>query len=139
MFAWKQDVQWRRQAARAYDDLAEDLAAGQWPLRTCVADEMALYRTMDYAQELSVDLPALGELLHSLPEHPDDHDWEMIKEQLLLDTDLYFMLDLRLDGVERPDSFRNQAMRIGDYPPARWFDTFEDAQLARDPGRGFRR
>lgn len=39
---WRQDAVWRRQAARAYDDLTEDLAAGRWPRPTCPGEEMAL-------------------------------------------------------------------------------------------------
>jgi hypothetical protein len=34
---WGQDAVWRRQAARAFDDLAADLAAGHLPLATCPA------------------------------------------------------------------------------------------------------
>ena len=37
---WSQDAAWRRRAARAYDDLAADLAAGDWPLQTCPAEEL---------------------------------------------------------------------------------------------------
>lgn len=111
IFTWKQDAQWRRQAARAFDDLAGDLAAGREPLRTCPAEEMALYLTLDLAEGIAADtqLP-LVELLRTLPEHPDDLDWGTAKDQLLLDTDVDYMLDLGLDGLERPDSRRNRLM-----------------------------
>jgi hypothetical protein len=34
---WHQDAIWRRQAARAFDDLTADLEAGNWPSPTCPA------------------------------------------------------------------------------------------------------
>jgi hypothetical protein len=32
---WRQNAIWRRQAARSFDDLTDDLAAGRWPSPTC--------------------------------------------------------------------------------------------------------
>lgn len=42
-YTWTQDAEWRRQAARAYEDVAGDLAAGRRPQQTCPAEEIALY------------------------------------------------------------------------------------------------
>jgi len=39
----RQDAVWRRQAARACDDLTDDIAAGRWPRPTCPGEEMALH------------------------------------------------------------------------------------------------
>ncbi len=49
---WRQTSAWRRQCARAFDDLAGDLAAGHWPLPTCPAEEMALHLAVQANQEL---------------------------------------------------------------------------------------
>jgi hypothetical protein len=38
------DHRWRRRMARAFDDLAADLAWGKGPEPTCTAEEMALHR-----------------------------------------------------------------------------------------------
>ena len=46
---WSRDTAWRRRAARAYDDLAADLAAGDWPLPTCPAEELALHLILEDA------------------------------------------------------------------------------------------
>jgi hypothetical protein len=38
---WPQDAVWRRQAARAYDDLTEDIEAGRWPRLRCFPGKLA--------------------------------------------------------------------------------------------------
>jgi hypothetical protein len=52
---WGQDAVWRRQAARAYDDLASDLENGGWPLPTCPAEEMALHMILEDAPSAVAD------------------------------------------------------------------------------------
>ncbi|WP_051766527.1 hypothetical protein [Saccharothrix syringae] len=52
---WRQDAIWRRRAARAFDDLAADLATGRWPRPTCPAEEMALHLMLRYGEELTDD------------------------------------------------------------------------------------
>lgn len=139
-FTWRQDRRWRRRAARAYDDLLDDLSVGSEPLRTCIAEEMALYLVINLAERISPEGPDVLEgMIRMLPEHPDDLDWRMAREQLLLDTDVDYMLDPQLDGLELPDSDVNRQLGIGDYRPAAWFTTFGDAEQARDPDRPFRR
>lgn len=48
---WQQDAVWRRQAARAFDDLTEDLERGEWPTARCVAEEMAIHLATRLAEE----------------------------------------------------------------------------------------
>jgi hypothetical protein len=52
---WRQDAVWRRQAARAYDDLIEDLAAGRWPRPTCPGEELALHLILRAAPSAAAD------------------------------------------------------------------------------------
>jgi hypothetical protein len=40
---WRQNAVWRRQAARCFDDLTDDLDAGEWPQVTCPGEEMAVH------------------------------------------------------------------------------------------------
>lgn len=74
---WRQDAVWRRQAARAYDDLTEDIAAGRWPLPRCAGEEMALHLMLQ-------DVPAVvedgwGGLDETLPRLVTDAEGEGIK------------------------------------------------------------
>ena len=46
---------WRRRAARACDDLAEDVAAGRWPRPGCPAEEMALHVILERVREWAAD------------------------------------------------------------------------------------
>lgn len=134
----RQDAVWRRQAARAYDDLAGDLAAGRWPRPTCPGEEMALHLMLEDAPAAAEDGWAeLDRRLPELPEHPDD-DWGMASEVLFQDHDILSLFDVELDGIEDPDGEYNRAMGIGDYRPLAWFGTFLNMD-PREPRRGFRR
>src|SRR5260370_26346742 len=44
---WNQDVKWRRQVARACDDLADDLVCGHWPTPRDNAEEIVLHLAID--------------------------------------------------------------------------------------------
>ncbi|WUH97713.1 hypothetical protein OHR68_29935 [Spirillospora sp. NBC_00431] len=80
---------WRRQAARAFDDLVNDIESGAWPQPTCPAEEMALHLMLQDAPAADADDWAeLEESPSALPEHPDDLDWSMAGEVLLQDYDL---------------------------------------------------
>ncbi len=136
---WGQDAVWRRQAARAFDDLAADLAAGQLPLATCPGEEMATHLMLRAAQGAAVDgwgVPP--EKLNLLPPHADDFDWDLAVDVLLQDEDILHLFDEQLDGIEDPESEENQRFRIGDYRPESWFKPFQNA-TPRDGRRPFRR
>ncbi|MEU4445732.1 hypothetical protein AB0K14_30705 [Actinosynnema sp. NPDC050801] len=136
---WRQDAVWRRQAARAFDDLAADLAAGQWPQPTCSAEEMALHLMLRYG-ESAVDDGWSGLETHfaGLPEHDRDLDWDLLPDVLLQDTDILALFNAGLDGIEDPDDEQNRHPGMGDYTPRAWFTTF-DNMTPRDPRRPFRR
>ncbi|WP_157752047.1 hypothetical protein [Actinoplanes derwentensis] len=136
---WGQDAVWRRQAARAFDDLAAGLVAGRLPLATCPAEEMAMHLMLRSAQGAAADgwgIPP--EKLNLLPEHDDDFDWDLAVDVLLQDEDILHLFSEQLDGIEDPESEENQRFRIGDYRPEAWFRPFQNA-TPRDGRRPFRR
>jgi hypothetical protein len=136
---WRQDAVWRRQAARAYDDLTEDIEAGRWPRPTCPGEEMALHLILEDAPDAGEDgWAGLDETLPRLPEHPDDYDWDMASEVLFQDHDILDLFDVEMDGIEDPDSEDNRAIGMGDYRPQAWFRTFLNMG-PRDGRRTFRR
>jgi hypothetical protein len=137
---WSQDATWRRRAARAYDDLAADLAAGGWPLPTCPAEELALHLILEDAPPTVEDgWTGLDEAaFDSLPGHPDDLDWDAMPDVLFQDTDILHLFEPGLDGIDDPHDALNTAMAIGDYRPSAWFENFANMQQ-RDEQRGFRR
>jgi len=136
---WRQDAVWRRQAARACDDLIEDIEAGRWPRPRCAGEEMALHLMLEDAPTAVQDgWAGLDETLPRLPGHPDDYDWDMAGEVLFQDHDILDLFDVELDGVEDPDSEHNRVMGIGDYRPQAWFGTFLNMDR-RDGRRTFRR
>ena len=136
---WAQDAVWRRQAARAFDDLATDLASGEEPAPRCPAEEMALRVIMDAADAARKDeWDYYSTLIGDLPTHPDDFDWGAARESLYQDDDLSALFDLSLDGVDNPDDEHNRLIGMGDYRPAAWFSWFGGSD-PRDPRRPFRR
>jgi len=136
---WQQDAVWRRQAARAYDDLAADIEAGQDPLPRCPGEEMALRLVLEAAAEAVNDGWGFGmDPVAHLPGHRDDFDWVAALEQLFEDDDLSDLFDVSLDGVEDPEDAHNRLLGMGDYRPAAWFQWFGGSE-PRDPRRPFRR
>jgi hypothetical protein len=136
---WRQDAVWRRQAARAFDDLVEDIEAGAWPRPRCPGEEMALHLMLRYA-EAAADDPDFGldGMLEHLPTHHDDLAWDLATETLFPDQDIQWIFDPAHDGAEDPENTLNRDLAIGDYRPPAWFTAFDDAE-ARDGRRPFRR
>lgn len=135
---WRQDAVWRRQAARAFDDLTEDLAAGLWPHPRCPGEEMALHLVLEDAPD-AVDegWAGLDQTFPRLPEHPDDYDWDLASEVFFQDHDILDLFEVEMDGIEDPDSEQNRIMGMGDYRPLAWFRTFLNME-PRDGRRPFR-
>jgi hypothetical protein len=136
---WRQNAVWRRQAARAFDDLAADLEAGDWPQPCCPAEEMALHMMIDTARAAAADgWSGLEDTFADLPEYDDDLDWDLLIDMMFQDTDMLALFNAALDGIEDPSADQNRYLRMGDYTPAAWFTTFRNME-ARDPRRPFRR
>ena len=136
---WNQDAGWRRQMARACDDLAGDLARRDWPTPRNNAEEIVLHLVIeDAADYLEEWEDTRGEEHNTLPRHGDDYDWGMCSEVLFQDHDVLMLYDESLDGIEDPGSDPNVYLRIGDMRPGAWFEYFKNVE-PRDPSRGFRR
>jgi hypothetical protein len=136
---WKQDAVWRRQAARAFDDLADDLESGSWPRPTCPGEEMALHLVLDTAEkDWASDDILPTETLAALPAHREDLDWDMCRDVFFQDVDILALLDPCHDGIEHPEDPQNRELGMGDYRPPAWFRTFSNMQ-PRDGRRPFRR
>ena len=136
---WRQDAVWRRQAARAFDDLASDLAEGHWPLPRCFGEEMALHLMLEDAATGIADgwIEPSAQVARQ-PSHPDDYDWEMAGEILFLDHDVLTLFEPAFDGIEDPESEINARLSMGDMRPRAWFATF-GGSTPRDGRRPFRR
>jgi len=136
---WRQDADWRRRMARAFDDLADDLTDGQWPRPRCLAEEMALHLALsDAAAALEDEPDHIAMLMDALPSDPFDYDWSACREFFFRDEDILLLNDPGADGIEDPESEINRELGIGDLRPPVWFTVFGNAD-PRDPDRGFRR
>ena len=125
--SWECAVPWRRQLARAFDDLALDLEAGRLPYPRCVAEEAALVLSVATAQSMWMD-GQYGEEVSALPETAGDRDWESATDALVGNRHLSW----QLSPGEAP-------VWLGDIPdPVTWFDLFDGLE-PRPPRRGFRR
>ncbi|MCG8917737.1 hypothetical protein L6E12_18315 [Actinokineospora sp. PR83] len=125
----RQDAIWRRQAARAFDDLAQD----HWPHPHCPAEEMALHLALRWAESALTD-GIITPYQSTTEPHPDDHHWDMLLETLVQDTDILNLFHVDIDGIEDPTSEQNQYLGMGDYRPAAWFTAFNNTD-GRDPRR----
>jgi hypothetical protein len=81
---------------------------------------------------------SFDDLSDDLPEHDDDHDWDMLTETLFQDLDILALFSNQLDGIEDPDTDQNRELGIGDYRPQAWFERLLNME-PRDPRRPFRR
>jgi hypothetical protein len=136
---WKQDAGWRRQVARACEDLADDLARGDWPVPRTNAEEIVLHLAIDDSPDWLEDREGVEDEEHdALPRYGDDYDWGMCSEVLFQDHDVLMLYDESFDGIEDPDGDANQYLRMGDLRPGAWFEYFGNVE-PRDPRRGFRR
>lgn len=136
---WRTDADWRRQFARACEDLSLDLASGDWPSPRNNAEEMALHLAIEDAPGY-LEMAKDGEdKRHAgLPEHDDDYAWDDCSELLFQDHDVLMLFDESMDGFEDPSTDINKNFHVGDLRPQAWFTSFNNVE-PRDPNRGFRR
>lgn len=124
---WELPTWWRRQIARAFDDLALDLEAGRLPYPRCIAEEVALVLAASDAQAALMDREYAEEVA-ALPETSTDGDWASAVHALVGIG--------HIDWVLSPGDTPEWTTE----PPAAasWFEPFEGAE-PRPAGRGFRR
>ncbi|MGW3032824.1 tetratricopeptide repeat protein [Streptomyces sp. NPDC001178] len=135
---WNQDLAWRRQMIRAFDDLADDIRQGRLPQPRSTGEEMALHLALEHAAALTTDDPGLvAEFTEGLAEHPEDYDWFACKDLLFEDHDVLWLYEPWMDGIEDPDDDVHQYVRAANLRPDDWFRPFRDDR-DRDPDRGFR-
>ncbi|GAA2804132.1 hypothetical protein GCM10010441_31170 [Kitasatospora paracochleata] len=129
---WGMHRTWRRALARTFDDLADDLALGEWPLPRCPAEELALrFALADARALLGAQPESVADMMGDLPADLYDYDWDGCADELF--------------GVYGPDDGDPElttAERIDQLlaatHPEGWFLAYDDAE-ERDPGRGYRR
>lgn len=125
--AWACPASWRRQMARAFDDLALDLEADRLPYPRCVAEEVALVLSVATAQAIWMD-EEYGDDVAELPAAAGDGDWDVATNALVGNRHVGWHL-----------SPGDAPVWTGDVPdPQMWFDLF-DGFDPRPESRGFRR
>ncbi|MEU6395350.1 hypothetical protein, partial [Streptomyces sp. NPDC046939] len=135
----RRDGQWRRQMARAFDDLTGDLRntpVGVEP--TCTGEEMALHLMISHARSITGNRPrALHDRVAHLPQRSADHDWERCSDPLFEDHDVLMFFDAQLDGVDDLEGEIHQTLGLVNLAADEWFEPFR-ADGARDPHRASR-
>ncbi|GGX58626.1 hypothetical protein [Streptomyces chartreusis] len=135
---WLKDGSWRRQMARAFDDLAADCASGADVEPRCTGEEMALHLAIARAQDLTRNRPRLvRDTVAGLTEDRADFDWGACSNVLFQDHDVLMLFDHSLDGIEDTESDIHQSLGMINLAPHDWFTAF-DSDQARAPDRGFR-
>ncbi|TQC40116.1 hypothetical protein EEB14_56435 [Rhodococcus sp. WS4] len=121
---WGQDTGWRRRMARAFDDLAADIAAGRDPEPVCTGEVVALRLVLAAAAEHAA-AGDLDRVVADVPVHRRDCDWGTAAAVLCGDRDALTLFDETpiADGVV--------------VDPDEWFVP-SDGDRARDPDRGHR-
>ncbi|OZF26036.1 hypothetical protein [Rhodococcus sp. 14-2483-1-2] len=121
-----ESAMWRRQMARSFDDLAEDLDAGQLPRPRTMAEQLALVIVIAQAAAALSD-EGYGDDVAVLASHPRDGDWDAVTDVLMGDHDV---------EVFYHPATAARGLRV--FPCDTWF-TARDGHEPRDPRRGFRR
>ncbi len=128
------DAIWRRQLARSFDDLADDLAAGAIPYPRSTGEAVALWLALEWAP----DYVAYVADDHLAAEHagPEDDNWDELHLTLFRDTNFLELFNPAMDGFE--DTEEAVYLGVEHIAPKDWFKTLSFAQ-PRDPRRPFRR
>ncbi|WP_406723583.1 hypothetical protein WJ438_01290 [Streptomyces sp. GD-15H] len=135
---WRQDGLWRRQMARAFDDLAADCSSAAEVEPRSTGEEMALHLGIARAQDLTRNRPRLvRDAVAALPEDRRDCDWGACSDVLFQDHDVLMLFDHSLDGIEDAEGDIHQSLGMVNLAPHDWFAAFDPDQ-GRDPDRGFR-
>lgn len=85
---WNLDGEWRRNMARAFDDLAGDMETGALPYPRSIAEQLALRLAIDGAHTAMTDHDYDAATFDTLPHHRHDRDWEAVVDDLMEDRDV---------------------------------------------------
>lgn len=116
---WPLGYAWRRDFARAADDLAQDIADGHRPAPRCVAERVALDCALDEARGHGKGMAGFTLTYDRLPRHRDD-SWELVEDALL----------------DPGEPAGNGMPPLWDTPPEGWFTPFPGVE-PRDAERGY--
>jgi len=88
---WRQNITWRRRLLGCIDNLIGDLEEGEAPIPRCVGEGVALRLAIDQASDW--DAEEFREWrIDTLPEDPDDRDWDHVMDCLFQDMDVEMIL-----------------------------------------------
>lgn len=124
---------WLDRFIESFDSIEDRLAAGKvspLSLTRCTGEEMALHLVIDHAEaDFESGIDASGGELERLPARGEaDHDFELMRDILLRDLDVLLLFDLRLDGIDDPESEVARIEGTANLHPARWFLPFDDVE-----------
>jgi hypothetical protein len=120
---WRQNVTWRRRFLACIDDLIGDLEVGEAPIPRCVGEEVALRLAIDEASDWGAE-EFRDWKIDTLPEDPDDPDWNLVMDCLFQDMDVEMILwPGPLLGRWETAAAVERHTPI-DYLPPAWFEWF---------------
>jgi hypothetical protein len=122
----RESALWRRQMARSFDDLAEDLDVGDLPRPRTMAEQLALLIVIAQASAAFADAEYSHEVA-ALASHPRDSDWDAVSDGLMDDRDA---------EVFYHPATAAQGLQV--FPCDTWF-TARNGHDPRDARRGYRR
>ena len=129
---WRQNMAWRRRYRACIDDLIGDLEEGEAPIPRCAGEEVALCLAIDEASDWGPE-EFRDWKIDTLPDDPDDPDWNLVMDCLFQDMDVEMILwpASFLGRWETPAEVERHTPI--DYLPPAWFDCFLNVEPR--PGR----
>lgn len=133
--SWTQSEMWRLKAARAGEDLAQDVADGGYPRPRCLIEEMMLYLALEDAPVTLRDEGEPDEIVPGLLRHRDDYDWARCTQRFFPDQAQHMRLSLSSRGTGWREQSRVTWRKADGLRPEAWFTAFADVE-ARNSASG---
>lgn len=126
--------EWMTRLSNCFIDLRDDIfIKGKDPRPLCTGEEVALALAIEYARDdfdsglFSEEGGEYESALMSLPEHPEDYDWEMLEDDLFKYRDFEMLYDAALDGIEDKECVANRQLGMINLHPNDWFKWFNNS------------